>query len=311
MIGTDRRRAAPLRRVAAKGRHRARVAVAAAALALGGAAAAVSQPMNMSATSFLAARLEPQNVVPPSKSTGSGTGVFFLAADGHRLTLTYRLTYASLSDPNVRSIALRNFGAGKEGAVVHRVCGEGAERCPEGRDATLTGSWTSEQSPPLTPALVPELANRRVYVEIETGAGKEIRAQLSANPFMMMAREAGIELRPNEPGQTISGTAALRMVQLGPNRVEVGVLLTVAGASADPSGVALGDAANRLSPLRMQRSAETKAGRTFRTVLDSRTFKDLTARRFQDLLSADTLTLTVSIGSDPRTALSGTVVFVK
>src|SRR5262249_56393180 len=115
MIGTDRRRAAPLRRVAAKGRHRARVAVAAAALALGGAAAAVSQPMNMSATSFLAARLEPPNVGPPSKSTGSGTGVFVLAADGNRLTLTYRLTYASLSDPNGRSLAFRTFRAGQEG----------------------------------------------------------------------------------------------------------------------------------------------------------------------------------------------------
>src|SRR2546426_1065209 len=153
-------------------------------------------PMKTSRMTFLAARLEASNVVPPSESSGSGTAVFLFSEQDRKSTLAYQLTYATLASPDVRSITLRNFGTGKEGQIVHVICGPESQNCPEGTDATLRGTWSSEDSRmPLTPDLWTELANRRIYIEIETARGKEIRSQLEASPFMAMPRERQVDLR--------------------------------------------------------------------------------------------------------------------
>src|SRR5579864_358396 len=151
--------------------------------------------MTTEGANLFAARLESQNVVPPSSSSGSGTGVFVLSSRDRRPMLVYQLTYATLSSPVVRSINLRDFGVGKEGAVVHVMCGIETQKCPSGSDGTVHGQWSAdERSMPLTPNLLTELANRRIYVEVETARGKEIRSQLGANPFMVMAEEAQVDL---------------------------------------------------------------------------------------------------------------------
>lgn len=113
------------------------------ALAVPCVARAQEPPMTHPRSTFLAARLEAKNVVPPSVSSGSGTGVFVFLAKGREATVSYQLSYATLLSPEVRSILLRNFGAGKEGRVVHVVCGEGAKSCPAGTDGTLRGSWSA------------------------------------------------------------------------------------------------------------------------------------------------------------------------
>jgi hypothetical protein len=287
------------------------IAVALAALLVSPPTGAPAQSMRMPSTTFLAARLEPQNVVPPRAGAGSGTGVFVFDGAGQQFALRYRLTYATLASPDVRSVLLRNFGAGKEGAIVHRMCGEGAPPCPAGNDATLSGRWTSGDTPlPLTAALITELANRRIYAEVTTAAGKEIRGQLAGNPFMSIPREAAVSLESGDRAQPANGTAAVRVVRLAPGRVSVAVLVTVAGASTDPTAVTLEDPAKRFTVLRLERAADARTGRTLRA------FYNVAAKRGEtraatQLFSADNLTLTVFFGDDPRTALHGNVTFVR
>ena len=267
--------------------------------------------MKTSRITFLAARLEASNVVPPSESPGSGTAVFLFSEQDRRSTLAYQLTYATLASPDVRSITLRNFGTGKEGRIVHVICGQESQKCHDAADSTLRGSWSSEDSRmPLTPDLWAELANRRIYIEIETARGKEIRSQLGASPFMVMAREAQVDLHGLGESEGTSGTAALRLVQIR-GQMQLGVVLTVAGAREDPTSVALVDKANRFAVLRLQRPKEMKSGRTLRIASTALEFKVLSDPRFVSAFAANELMLEVFLGGGQRSALRGQVNFVR
>src|SRR5437899_7591698 len=107
---------------------------------------------------LFAARLEAQYVAPPGSSTGSGTGIFVLTTSDRRPVINYQLVYAGLLSPEVRSITVRNFGAGKNGEIVHTICGREREKCPSGVDGTIRDRWTEDGSPSgLAPNLLTEL----------------------------------------------------------------------------------------------------------------------------------------------------------
>ncbi|HYM99097.1 MAG TPA: CHRD domain-containing protein, partial [Aestuariivirgaceae bacterium] len=113
-------------------------------------------------TTLYVAALEGQQVVSPVTTKASGTGAFILKVDGNRNSLGYDLTYQSLLKPP-RRIALRNFGEGGVGRVVHVICGGDAPACAQQTGTTLKGEWTDR----LSPALAREVAVGRIYLEIE------------------------------------------------------------------------------------------------------------------------------------------------
>jgi hypothetical protein len=270
-------------------------------------AAAAAQTRQMPGQRLFAARLESTYVVPSSKSRGSGTGVFILSADsGRPVMLRYRLTYALLSSPEVRSITLRNFGAGKEGEVVHALCGLTAERCASGTDGTVQGQWSSADSQaPLNPQMLTELANRRIYVEVETALGKEIRSQLATSPFMIRAEEAQVSLQGSATTQKVNGTAAIRWVRF-PNRAEVSLLLTIAGSAQDATGATVVDSKRRFAPLRFKPSGGRKAGRTLWVIAQTPEYKTLANPAFFDAFTRDDLRLVVDLGTKGA-VLQGTI----
>jgi hypothetical protein len=69
--------------------------------------------MAMAKTTLLLAQLDATQVVGGSSSSATGTGAFLLDPSQH--TLAYSLTYQGLEAGGSKSIALYNFGKGKNG----------------------------------------------------------------------------------------------------------------------------------------------------------------------------------------------------
>ena len=85
--------------------------------------------MNMAENAMFVAQLDAKQVVGGSSSNATGTGAFLL--DGAHKTLAYNLTYEGLSSGGAKSIALYNFGRGKNGEMVRDLCGGDAKPCPK------------------------------------------------------------------------------------------------------------------------------------------------------------------------------------
>ena len=265
----------------------------------------------MSHDRLFAARLEGQNVVPRSDSPGSGTGIFVLSTGNERATIRYQLVYAGLSSPDVRSSVIRNFGAGKNGDVVYAICGPETEKCPSGQDGSVRGHWTTDESRyGLTPNVLAELANRRLYVEIETAAGREIRSQLAASPFMVVQQEGIAELRGSGESEGVTGLAVVRLVPL-PNGPEVGVLLTVAGSREDPVSVGFAGPGERLHEIRLRPAPETKPSRTLRVVSPKQNARAWADPEFAQALTEGKVTLVVYLGKQEKLTVRGNVVPVR
>jgi len=273
--------------------------------------AAQEPPMTHSRSTLLAARIDASNVVTPSKSSGSGTGVFVFSAKDRQSALSYQLSYATLTSPEVRSITLKNFGAGKDGLVVHVICGEEAKKCPTGTDGTLRGSWSSQDSrPPLTEPLWTELANRRIYVEVETANGKEIRSQLGANPFMVMAKEGLADLRGTGAAESATGTAAVRLIKIH-GKFELQLLFTVAGARQYPTKIALLGKDRSLGTFQVRREEGVRPSRTVRMTVTVQELKALSDQSFSKTLATDELTLVVFLGEGEQNTVRGQVRMVR
>jgi hypothetical protein len=124
--------------------------------------------------------LEGSNAVPPVNTTASGSGKFTLYRD----SLTYEITAVRDTFGNMFTAShFHNAPAGQAGPVVYPISG------PVG-DTVLSGSWTKNSIPPLTPALITELLAGRIYLNFHSAANAlgEIRAQLipdslSSNEF--------------------------------------------------------------------------------------------------------------------------------
>jgi len=268
-------------------------------------------PVRHSTSTLLAAHLEASNVVPPSNSSGSGTGVFVFSAKDRQSALSYQLSYATLTSPEVRSITLNNFGAGKEGKVVHVICGEEAKKCPTGTDGTLRGSWSSEDAGmPLTKPLWTELANRRIYVEVETAKGKEIRSQLGANPFMVMAQEGLADLRGTGAAESATGTAALRLITIR-GKPELELLLTVANARQNPTKIAVLGKEQSLGTFQIRREEAVRPSRTVRMTVTVQDLKALSDQALSKALATDELTLIVFLGEGEQNTIRGQVRMVR
>src|SRR5271169_1105326 len=84
--------------------------------------------MAMPTNTLLVARLNAQQVVGGGSSRATGTGAFLLDPVQH--TLAYSLTYQGLQAGAPKSIALYNFGKGKNGEVIKTLCGPGTQPCP-------------------------------------------------------------------------------------------------------------------------------------------------------------------------------------
>lgn len=198
-------------------------------------------PMVMShggATLFLA-QARGAKVVPPSASSATATGAFLV--DPARRNVSYEITFHGLENGPPRSIALHNFGAGANGAVIYRICG-GDPPCPNLTSATLTGTWEGGlNSATLDGKLLGELASARVYLEIVGGNGKgEVRGQLEPNGAMVPVRNfvAHLAPAPNVDSRG-TGTAVLSEVHFADGRVSVLYEVTVAGTSGTPKSAEL------------------------------------------------------------------------
>jgi len=150
------------------------------------------------------------------------------------------LTYASLRSPDIRSVALRNFSAGGNGKVVHVICGEGNAACAPGAARTLAGSWDERSQLPLTPGLVSELTAQRIYVEVLTGRGPELRAQLEPQPFMAGYTQYIGRISGRSAQGPVTGTAAVWLVAIPPDKPLALVDATVAGENATLRSARLG-----------------------------------------------------------------------
>jgi hypothetical protein len=189
-------------------------------------------------TLFLA-QLESAKVVPAGTSSATATGAFLV--DPAKRTVGYEITFHGLENGPARSIALYNFGAGGNGALIHTICGSADSPCPNLASANVTGTWDGQGRPELGSNLLGELASGRVYVEIVGGDGKaEIRAQLEPNGAMVPVRNFVAHLGP-APGADAraTGTAVLSEVHFPDGRVAVVYQVTVAGTSGTPRGAAL------------------------------------------------------------------------
>jgi hypothetical protein len=224
--------------------------------------------MAMPATTLLAAQLDSAQVTGGGSSRASGTGAFLL--DPVRRTLAFQLTYQGLESGPARSIALRNFGRGRDGEAVRMLCGDGGPACPGGSSATLEADVAPDDRRPLDNALIGEFDSERIYVEIVGGDGKpEIRGQLAPNGAMVMVTNYVAHLAPDAGVDSQgAGTAILSETHLPGGRVNVFFAATVstpagvvkaAGLVADMKGKHRGLGA-ALPQLKVSRSADPAAG---------------------------------------------------
>ena len=122
--------------------------------------------------SFADAALSGDNEPTPVTTSASGTGTFTLTEEGLAFEVT---VVADTLDTLFTAAHFHNAAAGANGPVVRTI----ATGVPFG-DATFTGTWSSSDSEPLTPALVSELLAGNIYVNFHTASnpGGEIRAQV-------------------------------------------------------------------------------------------------------------------------------------
>jgi len=196
--------------------------------------------MSMAANTLFIAQLDAKQVVGGSASSATGTGAFML--DKKRM-VQYRLTYQGLDTP-AKSIALYNFGKGRNGQAIKVLCGPGAEPCPPGNAATISGSFERGDSRAIDNALVGEFDSARVYVEIVGGNDKpQIRGQLEHNGAMVMVADYTVNLAPL-PGidSKGNGTAVVSETYLPGGKTSVFYAATVAGTAGAPTNASLGAA---------------------------------------------------------------------
>ena len=93
----------------------------------------------MPTNTLLVAQLDAEQVVSQSSSGATGTGAFLLDPVQHMLA--YSLTYQGLEAGGANSIALYNFGKGKNGEAVGMLCGTGTQPCPNGTSASISGRF--------------------------------------------------------------------------------------------------------------------------------------------------------------------------
>jgi hypothetical protein len=190
-------------------------------------------------TILFLAQMDSAKVVPARTSSATATGAFLV--DPAKRIVSYELTFHGLEYGPPKSIALHNFGAGGNGAVIYTICGSADRPCPNLVSANLTGTWDGQGRPELDSNLLGELASARVYVEIVGGDGKaEIRGQLEPNGAMVPVSNFVAHLAPT-PGADAqaAGTAVLSEVHFADGRVSVFYQVTVAGTSGTPRGAAL------------------------------------------------------------------------
>ena len=209
-------------------------------------AAAQSQgpPMAMPANTLLVAQLSAKEVVGGSSSRGTGTAAFLLNPVQH--SLAYSLTYEGLQAGGPKSIVLANFGRGKNGEVVAILCGSGAEPCPGGNSATITGRIEPSSGRALDGHMIGEFDSQRIYVEIVGGGGeREIRGQLAPNGAMVPVANYVAHLTPAKGVNTKgTGTAIVSEIYLPGGEVSVFYAATVAGTAGQPvkAGLVAGQA---------------------------------------------------------------------
>ena len=181
------------------------------------------------------ARPNAANVIPRGTSKATATGAFI--ADPQERSVAWDITYQGLEHGPARTIALYNFGAGRNGDIVQLLCGEG-KPCPSGSAANIVGTWSAGS---LTQRILGELASGRIYVEITGGDGsREIRAQLEPNGAMVPVKTFVAHLTPVTGDSTKSkGTAVLSEVHFPDGRTSVFYHVTVAGASGRPTAASL------------------------------------------------------------------------
>jgi hypothetical protein len=202
-------------------------------------AAAQHAGMQMAENTLLVAQLDAKQVVGGSTSSATGTGAFQLNPIKH--TLSYDFTYQGLENGAAKSVALYNFGAGKNGEVVKALCGMDAQPCPAGSSATITGSFERGDKGPLDNNLIGEFDSGRVYIEIAGGDGKaEVRGQLAPNGAMVPVNNYVARLGPTQgANSSASGTAVVSETHLPGGKVSVFYAATVAGTAGTPTNVAL------------------------------------------------------------------------
>lgn len=197
--------------------------------------------MAMAANTLFVAQLDAKQVVGGSPSSATGTGAFVL---DRKHALQFNLTYQGL-DTAAKSIALYNFGKGKNGEAVKVLCGPGAQPCPTGNAATISGSFERGDSRAIDNALVGEFDSGRIYVEIAGSDGKpQIRGQLGFNNAMVMVANYTVNLTPI-PGVDSkgNGTAVVSETYLPDGKTPVFYAATVAGTSGAPTNASLGGTA--------------------------------------------------------------------
>lgn len=202
-------------------------------------------------TPLFLASMDASHVVPRSTSRASATGAF--VADAVKRTVDYEITYHGVERPPTRTIALRNFDAGGNGALVHTICGGDATRCPEGASANLAGTWDGRGPVALDEKLLGELASGRIYVEVVGADGKpEIRGQLEPNGAMVPVKNfvAHLAAAPGVDSRG-TGTAVMSEVHYADGRVAVIYRLTVADTSGTPNSAALATRGRAAAPLRL------------------------------------------------------------
>lgn len=131
-----------------------------------GVTASVQRP---GAAKYFYTSLSGANVTVPVTTDGVGTGTFTLNEEG----LHYQITVTGLSGP-ITNAHFHNAAAGSNGGVVRGI----SETFVGG---TSSGVWSSDDSSPLSDAMIEELLAGRIYVNIHTGAnpGGEIRGQVT------------------------------------------------------------------------------------------------------------------------------------
>ncbi len=202
-------------------------------------AAAQHAGMKMARNTLLVAQLDAKQVVGGSSSTATGTGAFLL--DPEERTLTFDFTYEGLASGSPKSIALYNFGQGRNGELVKVLCGADGRPCPNTASATITGRLERGSGREIDNNLLGEFGSERVYVEIVGADGKpEIRGELSPNSAMVMVSNYVVNLGPAEGTNSKgSGTAVVSETHLPGGKVSVFYAATVAGTAGAPTNAAL------------------------------------------------------------------------
>ena len=220
-------------------RYIAGSALLATPILVGSAFFAAAQMTDMAATTMFVAQLDAKQVAGGSASTASGTGVFLI--DGKMRTMAYKLTYEGLASDGAKSIALYNFGAGKDGKMVQALCGETAQPCPKAASATLSGRFEGGNARVLDYNTLGEFASERIYVEIVTADGKpEIRGQLSPNQAMVKVSNYTVDLKPATGTDSKgTGTAVVSEAHLPDGKISVFYAATVADTLGAPTNAAM------------------------------------------------------------------------